>query len=331
MAEPFSLLLTVYAGDRPDYVRDAFHSAVDAQTRRPEQVVLVQDGPVAAELDACLAEVREASPVEVTFLRLERNAGLGVALDQGLAASRYDVVARMDADDIAMPRRFGVQLPVIEEGADLVGAGMLEFGADRADSGTFELGGRPVDTGSVHAAVRAGIGMVPEERRSEGLMLDKSVAFNMNIATLRALRGVRGLPFVSGGKARSRAQRLAGQLGVKTAGVGRPIGTLSGGNQQKALIARWLTPGLKVLFLDEPSRGVDIGARQEIHQAIRDLADSGVGTVVISSDVEELVSLCDRVVVMCEGEVTGEISGDDITEDRVIELSYAHRGQGEAR
>ncbi|MFB9836119.1 glycosyltransferase [Actinoallomurus acaciae] len=132
MAEPFSLLLTVYAGDRADYVRDAFHSAVDAQTRRPDQVVLVQDGPVPAELDACLEEVR-AGPVEVTFLRLERNAGLGVALDQGLAASRHDVVARMDADDIAMPQRFAVQLPVIEEGADLVGAGMLEFGSDRQD------------------------------------------------------------------------------------------------------------------------------------------------------------------------------------------------------
>ncbi|GLY73586.1 glycosyltransferase [Actinoallomurus iriomotensis] len=133
MAEPFSLLLTVYAGDRADYVRDAFRSAVDAQTRRPEQVVLVQDGPVSAELDACLAEVRAGSPVEVTFLRLERNAGLGVALDEGLAASRHDVVARMDADDIAMPQRFAVQLPVIEEGADLVGAGMLEFGTDRQD------------------------------------------------------------------------------------------------------------------------------------------------------------------------------------------------------
>src|SRR5690242_14786492 len=133
MAAPFSLLLTVYAGDRTDHFREAFRSAVDAQIRRPEQVVLVQDGPVPAELDACLDEVRAVSPVDVTFLRLERNGGLGVALDQGLAASRYDVVARMDADDIAMPQRFAVQLPVIEEGADLVGAGMLEFGTDRAD------------------------------------------------------------------------------------------------------------------------------------------------------------------------------------------------------
>ncbi len=131
MAEPFSLLLTVYGGDRADYVRDAFQSAVGAQTRPPEQVVLVQDGPVGDDLTACLAELRETEKADVTFLKLERNGGLGIALDTGLEASRHDIVARMDADDIAMPQRFAVQLPVIEEGADLVGAGMLEFGSDR--------------------------------------------------------------------------------------------------------------------------------------------------------------------------------------------------------
>lgn len=133
MAEPFSLLLTVYGGDRAGHVREAFRSAVDAQTRRPEQVVLVQDGPVAADLAACLGELAATSPVAVTFLPLERNGGLGLALDAGLAASRFDAVARMDADDIAMPHRFATQLPVIEGGADLVGAGMLEFGSRRDD------------------------------------------------------------------------------------------------------------------------------------------------------------------------------------------------------
>jgi glycosyltransferase involved in cell wall biosynthesis len=133
MAEPFALLLTVYGGDRADHVREAFRSAVDAQTRRPDQVILVQDGPVSADLAHCLAELTKESPVPVTYLPLEHNGGLGLALDAGLAASRYDVVARMDADDIAMPHRFAVQLPVIERGADLVGGGMLEFGTGRDD------------------------------------------------------------------------------------------------------------------------------------------------------------------------------------------------------
>lgn len=133
MAEPFALLLTVYGGDRADHVREAFRSAVDAQTRRPDQVILVQDGPVSTQLADRLAELIKDSPVPVTFLALESNGGLGLALDAGLAASRYDVVARMDADDIAMSHRFAVQVPVIERGADLVGAGMLEFGTGRDD------------------------------------------------------------------------------------------------------------------------------------------------------------------------------------------------------
>lgn len=133
MAEPFALLLTVYGGDRAEYLCESFRSTVDAQLRRPDQVILVQDGPVPADLADCVASLVAGSPVPVTFVELERNGGLGRALDAGLAASRFDVVARMDADDIALPRRFEVQLPVIEAGADLVGAGMLEIGTDPDD------------------------------------------------------------------------------------------------------------------------------------------------------------------------------------------------------
>ncbi|MFF5260130.1 glycosyltransferase [Actinomadura viridis] len=131
--EPFALLMTVYGGDREEYVQAAFRSAVDDQTLRPHQVVLVQDGPVGPALERCLAGLVAASPVEVTFIRLADNRGLGPALDAGLHASRYDIVARMDADDVAMPHRFQLQVPLVQEGADLVGAGLLEFGADVGD------------------------------------------------------------------------------------------------------------------------------------------------------------------------------------------------------
>lgn len=131
--EPFSLLLAVYAGDRPGFLRDAFRSAVDDQSRRPDEVVVVQDGPVPDDLTRCLDELRAHSLVPVTFVRLENNGGLGRALDAGLAASRHEIVARMDADDVSMPRRFEVQLPVIENGADIVGSGLLEFGTDTHD------------------------------------------------------------------------------------------------------------------------------------------------------------------------------------------------------
>jgi len=129
MAEPtkFSLLLPVYGGDRPAFLRQAFHSTVVDQTRRPDDVVIVQDGPVPKDLQDTLDDISRNSPVPVNLLRLESNTGLGPALDTGLAACKHDVVARMDADDISVPRRFEVQLPLIEAGADIVGSALMEF------------------------------------------------------------------------------------------------------------------------------------------------------------------------------------------------------------
>jgi glycosyltransferase involved in cell wall biosynthesis len=129
MHEPFTLLLSVWDGDQPDHLLQAFCSAVDEQALRPAQVVIVQDGPVRDELAASLAELQATSPVPVTLVPLEQNQGLGPALDAGMAASQFDVIARMDADDVAMPHRFAVQIPLIAE-ADIVGAGLLEFVGD---------------------------------------------------------------------------------------------------------------------------------------------------------------------------------------------------------
>jgi ribose transport system ATP-binding protein len=219
----------------------------------------------------------------------------------------------------------------------LVGAGRSEvarlaFGADRLKGGEFRIQGKPLRARSVAQAVKHGIGLVPEERRSEALILEKSVNFNMSLAALDRLRTVPALPFLSRRKARNRTLETIRSLQIRTRGPDQAVGRLSGGNQQKVVIGRWLIPGIKVIFFDEPSRGVDIGARQEIHAAIRDLADGGVGAVVISSDVEELALLCDRVVVLREGLVSGELTGDEVTEANIIELSYteALEPQGEA-
>jgi glycosyltransferase involved in cell wall biosynthesis len=151
MHEPFSLLLSVYEGDRPDYLRRAFRSAVQDQTVRPDQVVIVRDGPVREELAACLEELAAGSPVPVTLVPLDHNGGLGPALDAGLTASQYDVVARMDADDVAMPQRFAVQIPLIAE-ADIVGSGLLEFVGD-----TDNIVGQrvpPIDPAQIQAYAR---------------------------------------------------------------------------------------------------------------------------------------------------------------------------------
>jgi glycosyltransferase involved in cell wall biosynthesis len=127
--EPFSLLVSVYDGDRPDYLRRALRSAIGDQTVRPDQIVIVRDGPVREELGRFLDVFRTTSPVPVTFVPLERNGGLGPALNAGLAASWFDVIARMDADDVALPSRFEVQMPLMAE-ADIVGSGLLEFVTD---------------------------------------------------------------------------------------------------------------------------------------------------------------------------------------------------------
>lgn len=133
VAEPFALLLPVYRGDDAEHLRLAFRSAVHHQTLRPNQVIVVQDGAVPTDLAECVGDLCRTSPVPVDFVTLPHNGGLGPALDAGLAASRYDVVARMDADDIAMPQRFAAQLPLIAAGADIVGAGLIEIGENVDD------------------------------------------------------------------------------------------------------------------------------------------------------------------------------------------------------
>ncbi|AEA27351.1 glycosyl transferase family 2 [Pseudonocardia dioxanivorans CB1190] len=138
VSEPFTLLLPVWAGDRPDFLAAAFRSSVDDQHRRPDEVVIVRDGPVGSVLAAALDELAASSPVPVRIVALERNGGLGPALDAGLAAAGHDIVARMDADDVSEPHRFTVQLPIVEAGADLVGSGLIEF----ADDAAVEVGRR---------------------------------------------------------------------------------------------------------------------------------------------------------------------------------------------
>jgi ABC-type sugar transport system ATPase subunit len=214
----------------------------------------------------------------------------------------------------------------------LVGAGRTElarllFGADQPESGEIFLSETPWHPKSPYDAVGAGIGFVPEERRAQGLVIDKSVNFNINLPTLSANRMSPLFPLLNSPKAANTAKRLSERLQVKTSSVETRVGDLSGGNQQKVVIVKWLTRNLKVLILDEPSRGVDVGARAEIHKIIRDLAAEGVGVIVISSEVEELPGLCDRVLVMVEGRIAGELVGENITKEAILHLSYAHKNK----
>ncbi|WP_245572886.1 sugar ABC transporter ATP-binding protein [Lichenihabitans psoromatis] len=210
----------------------------------------------------------------------------------------------------------------------LVGAGRTElarliYGADRSDAGSMTLEGRPFAPHSPAAAVKAGLGLVPEERRAEGLLLTKSVAFNLQLANLARIVRHRALPLIDGRRRTALSFEIVRDLAVKTPSVETPVGRLSGGNQQKVVIGRWLLRGPKVLILDEPTRGVDIGARGEIHRLIRDLATKGMAVLVISSEPDELPDLCDRVLVMAEGRIVRELDGDAVSRNAIIEASYA--------
>ncbi len=150
--QPFSLLMSTYAGDQPGFLREAFHSSVRDQTRPPAEVVLVQDGPVPPELADVIDELAATSPVPVTHVVMDANVGLGPALDRGLEACSHEIVARMDADDVSLPDRFAKQLPVVEAGADIVGSGLLEFG-----SSVDEIVGRrtpPTDADEIRRVIR---------------------------------------------------------------------------------------------------------------------------------------------------------------------------------
>jgi ribose transport system ATP-binding protein len=212
----------------------------------------------------------------------------------------------------------------------LVGAGRTElvrliYGADRPDSGRMTLDGQPFSPKSPNEAVRQGLGLVPEERRAEALLLNKSIAFNLSLANLRQIVFGPSVPLISG-RARARlANEVVEELAIKTEDVATPVGRLSGGNQQKVVIGRWLKRMPRVLILDEPTRGVDIGARAEIHRMVRALAAKGMAVLVVSSEPEELPQICDRVLVMAEGRIVAEFSGADVSRQTIVAASYAER------
>jgi ribose transport system ATP-binding protein len=207
--------------------------------------------------------------------------------------------------------------------AGLVGSGRSEvletvYGARRADAGRVLLDGEPIR--NVGSAVRHGLGMAPEERKRQALLLGEPIYRNITLATFRRFATA---GFTRAGAEQAAATGIAERLDLRPRDVRRPVRTLSGGNQQKAVLARWLVRGCRVLLLDEPTRGVDVGARAELYQMIRSLADSGVGVLLVSSEVPEVLGLSDRVLVMREGRMIHQATAAELDEDRVLDLVMA--------
>ena len=206
--------------------------------------------------------------------------------------------------------------------AGLVGAGRSElletvFGARKADTGTVSVNGRRLRPGSVGAAVGAGMGLAPEERKSQGLLLDASVATNVTLASLPSYSRA---GFTDRGRELRDSRNTLRRLDLRPADPRLIMRTLSGGNQQKAVVARWLVRDCKVLLLDEPTRGVDVGARAELYRLIHELAAAGVAVVLISSEMPEVLGLSDRVLVMRDGQVIADAPANELTEAKVLDM-----------
>jgi len=209
--------------------------------------------------------------------------------------------------------------------AGLVGSGRSElletiFGARQAESGKIFVSGKPLRPGAVGAAVRAGMGMAPEERKAQALLLGEPIYRNMTLSTFSRIAK---FGFTDVGKERAEASKIADRLELRPRDVRRPVRTLSGGNQQKVVVGRWLLGDTRLLLLDEPTRGVDVGARAELYQVIHALAAQGVGVLLVSSEVPEVLGLSDRVVVMREGRVVRQARAEELDEDTVLDLVMA--------
>ncbi len=211
----------------------------------------------------------------------------------------------------------------------LVGSGRTElaeliFGVERPDSGSMYLEGKKYEPKNINSAINSGIGLVPEERRSQGLILKDTVDFNVNLTNLSRLRFKKNIFLLDKRKFAEISKNIINLLRIKTPSIYTSVINLSGGNQQKIVIGKWLSRQLKVLILDEPSRGVDVGARAEIHEQIRYLAKKGTSIIVISSDNEELPHICDSVLIMSDGNLVAELKGMDITKETILYKSYEH-------
>lgn len=237
-------------------------------------------------------------------------------------------VERLNARRKVRDVSFSVRAGEVVGLGGLVGSGRTEvarliFGADRCDSGDIYLHGKKVSLRSPQQAVKAGIALVPEDRKRQGVVLDMPIRANVTMANDKAVMAPLG--FIQSSRETQVVSKLAQQMRLKCAGLHAPVSSLSGGNQQKVVLAKWFNLGGQVIILDEPTRGVDVGAKREIYQLIAELAQQGMAVVVISSEHIELFGLCDRVLVMSEGAICGELQPDDYSEENLLSMAMTHR------
>ncbi|HYH13528.1 MAG TPA: sugar ABC transporter ATP-binding protein, partial [Thermomicrobiales bacterium] len=293
-------------GDRITVLRDGRNAGdLPSSVATPERVVQMMVGRPVDELYA-ESPPAKAGPVVLSVRGLSRK---GTAQD----------ASRVVLNGIDLDLRAGEILGV----SGLVGSGRTElaraiFGADSFDSGEILLDGQPVRIGSPRDAIGRGIVLVPEDRKLQALVLPLSVRENISLPNLDRLRR---FGIVRRGEEQRLVERFVSALRIRTPTQTQRVMNLSGGNQQKVVLAKWLAREPRVLIVDEPTRGIDIGAKAEVHTLLRELANAGVAIMMISSELPEILRMSDRVVVMREGRIAGELSRAEATQERIMELS----------
>jgi ABC-type sugar transport system ATPase subunit len=289
--------------------------------RIADRVIVFRDGkrvggmPIGEATPEKIISLMVGRPLEEVFQHSNGQKGNVVLEVRGL--TRHGVI-----EDVS----FSLQRGEILGLAGLVGAGRTEtvrtiFGADPLDSGEIFIDGKRIEIHSPEAAVRAGLALVPESRQVQGLMLIHSVERNIAIPNLDHLFPNR---IINEQKTRALGQQYVDRLNIRTPSLAQKVMFLSGGNQQKVVLAKWLATNPKVLILDEPTRGIDVGAKAEVHAIMNQLAQQGIGIIMISSEMPEILAMSDRIVVMSEGRVAAILDRAEATQERIMTYASGH-------
>ncbi|MGI6072873.1 MAG: sugar ABC transporter ATP-binding protein [Lachnospiraceae bacterium] len=283
-----------------------------------DRVVVLRDGIFSGELNVkeCTADqiIRLMVGREMDTSSIYKKRELGDVL---LKVSNLNRKAKLS--NVSFELRKGEILGFSGfQGAGRTEAARAVFGLDRVDSMDIELDGKKIKIRNSHDAIKNGISLISENRRDDGVISNFDVTRNIVVAALEKV--TKGL-FVNDGMSRDAAQKYVNLLRTKVTSLRQMMVNLSGGNQQKVIISRWLMTEPRILICDEPTRGIDVGAKAEIHSILMELAQQGVSIIVISSELPEIMTVCDRVIVMCEGRVTGQLMREELSEEALVTLA----------
>ncbi|TMF77897.1 MAG: sugar ABC transporter ATP-binding protein [Chloroflexi bacterium] len=287
--------------------------------RISDRVTVMRDGQYIATV-----ETKDATIEQIIRMMVGRTI-----FEEAPVVHETDANVVLDVRDLSRGRTvqhvsFNLHRGEILGFAGLVGAGRTEvaravFGADRADSAEIRVHGKPAHIRSPGDAVGHGIGYLSEDRKRYGLALSMDVETNIVLATFRKF--VHAFGRIDAGRTRSTALERVKRLAIKTPSIRQKVRNLSGGNQQKVVIAKWLTADTEILIFDEPTRGIDVGAKSEIYHLLNELAHQGKAIIMISSELPEILRMSHRILVMCEGRITGELAGAGATQEQI--MTYA--------